>query len=149
PKEFEHNSEHCEENKCPICKEPAIRKCSACHLVTYCSPAHQQQHWNTHRKNCTPFVIKVDPELGHGFYASRDLKAGAIVLVEEAVVQSPGWNLPHFSSVPSCMTCGMVMTMSDTKFCSKCKWPVCSSDCEEFSIHANNEWKFLYTELVP
>ncbi|CAG7786787.1 unnamed protein product, partial [Allacma fusca] len=40
------------ENKCPICKEPATRKCSACHLVSYCSPAHQQQHWKTHRKNC-------------------------------------------------------------------------------------------------
>ncbi|CAG7822180.1 unnamed protein product, partial [Allacma fusca] len=127
------------ENKCPVCGVPAHSKCSACYLVSYCSPAHQKEDWKAHRKNCSSFVIKDDPELGKGFIASRDIKAGVVILDEKPAVQATTWNQPSFFPFPSCMTCGLLMTFEFGKHCSKCKWPVCSRECEELSIHAENE----------
>ena len=38
---------------CPVCEQPATKKCSACNIFKYCSQACQRKHWiKYHKKSC-------------------------------------------------------------------------------------------------
>lgn len=37
---------------CTLCSNPAPFSCSRCHTASYCTPAHQKDHWVTHKDIC-------------------------------------------------------------------------------------------------
>ena len=48
-------------NELRACDSDGTRVCSACRLVSYCSPGCQKQHWKRHKEGTsTPRVVKRD-----------------------------------------------------------------------------------------
>lgn len=78
-----------EKTICAICLAPAEQKCSGCHAVHYCSREHQKEHWKQHKFQCTPARVKEDVTLGRYMEATRDIKAGDIVLKEKPLITGP------------------------------------------------------------
>lgn len=74
---------------CAICLSPAEQKCSGCQAVHYCTRDHQKQHWKMHKNQCSPVRVKEDPVCGRYLEASRDIKAGDIVLKEKPLITGP------------------------------------------------------------
>lgn len=74
---------------CYICLAPSSQKCSGCQAVHYCSREHQKQHWKQHKHQCTPVRVKEDETVGRYLEASRDIKAGDIVMKEKALITGP------------------------------------------------------------
>ncbi|CAG7826737.1 unnamed protein product, partial [Allacma fusca] len=95
-------------------------------------------HWKIHKKDCNCYRIIDEPELGKGFVATREIKAGSIILDELPVVFAPSWD------TPSCITCGVTLPRT-VKYqrCPKCTWPICSLECAKVEIHAENECKLF------
>ncbi|CAG7634371.1 unnamed protein product [Allacma fusca] len=127
------------ESKCEVCSKPAHQKCAGCLAVFYCSSTHQKEHWKSHQRSCSYFVIRDDPQLGRGFYASRDIKAGIIIHEEIPFVFAPSWPANTFSDVPYCVSCGVGSRHIEPTLtrCGKCKWPYCSLECQK--VHTDNE----------
>lgn len=42
---------------CPVCKQPAILKCSLCKDIAYCCKDHQKKDWKSHKNLCRPFEV--------------------------------------------------------------------------------------------
>ncbi|CAG7818534.1 unnamed protein product [Allacma fusca] len=138
------------ESKCEVCNEPAHQKCSGCLAAFYCSPIHQKEHWKAHQKSCAYFVIRDDPQLGKGFYASRNIKAGAIIHEEMPFVFAPSWPVISFKDVCYCIGCGVsnrrTRNPPSLKRCVRCTWPFCSLEC--LKIHTDNECQIFESKRL-
>ena len=81
-------------NKCYKChktgkrKKDKLSKCSKCHSITYCSEECQEEDWPRHSDNCIPVMVKEYREKGHGLVASKDIKMGEQILIDEAFVSN-------------------------------------------------------------
>lgn len=78
-----------DEGVCAICLATAIQKCSGCQAVHYCSKDHQKQHWKEHKNECVPARIREDDKLGRYLEASREIRAGDIVMKEKPLITGP------------------------------------------------------------
>ncbi|CAG7721170.1 unnamed protein product [Allacma fusca] len=136
--------------ECEVCKKPSNQECSACHSANYCSQGHQRKHWQVHKKDCTPIVLRESPALGRHWVASRNLKAGTLILKESPILRSPAWPTSNFGmwvanenplEKAQCLTCGVFLSVvgNDVYRCSKCTWPLCGPECERNPNHLGNE----------
>ena len=78
---------------CVCCQDLGSKKCSRCHSVSYCSPECQRQDWARHKRLCVPAVVAQVPGKGRGLLASRDIKAGELILKDNIVVTWPRSNM--------------------------------------------------------
>ncbi|XP_021949211.1 SET domain-containing protein SmydA-8 [Folsomia candida] len=126
---------------CNLCNAPANKSCSACQ-VKYCSAQHQREDWPTHKNDCCPFKLKTNQKFGRHFVAARRLKAGTLVIQEDPTLCAPR-GLPDGS--PICLSCCVLMESQGKSSyrCSKCAWPICSPECEQHELHAQNECKIF------
>uniref|UniRef100_A0A6P7GC47 Uncharacterized protein LOC114340414 n=1 Tax=Diabrotica virgifera virgifera TaxID=50390 RepID=A0A6P7GC47_DIAVI len=83
------DSDNEEKGSCEVCKSAAVRKCSACKLVFYCSEAHQQEHWKEHKIKCRPFEEQNSKELGRYLQSTRELQPGDVIFSELPLVFGP------------------------------------------------------------
>ncbi|XP_074040747.1 SET domain-containing protein SmydA-8 [Leptinotarsa decemlineata] len=114
--------------KCAECGAPSELKCSACKLVTYCSKEHQKVNWKSHKNLCKPFEIKEDPVLGKCLVATRDLKAGDVILSELPIVYGPRPHMVEEGPVP-CPGCCRLILGENSPRCEGCDFPVCDPNC--------------------
>ncbi|CAG7831900.1 unnamed protein product, partial [Allacma fusca] len=82
-----------------------------------------------------------------GFVATRDIKPGTVILDENPVVVCPF----TFKDPVYCLTCGLVedewqISMRGRR-CTRCKWPICSLECERLAVHAGNECQIFANEM--
>lgn len=116
------------ENKCEVCKNPAKQFCSSCRAVFYCSRDCQKEDWKTHKGKCKPYIIQNHPVYGRHMVASRDIRAGEIILRGQPAVVGP----KHWS-VPLCLGCHKAV---DGSFkCPKCHFPLCDPSCAVSNYH--------------
>ncbi|XP_026322771.1 SET domain-containing protein SmydA-8 [Hyposmocoma kahamanoa] len=115
---------------CAICLAPAEQKCSGCQAVHYCSREHQKEHWKQHKFQCTPARVKDDVKLGRYMEATREIKAGDIVLKEKPLITGPSQITP-----PVCLGCYKLLEEGKTVVCEKCGWPCCSEACTKSDEH--------------
>ncbi|CAG7826396.1 unnamed protein product [Allacma fusca] len=133
-----------EDRECAVCHGEATQRCSACHAAYYCSFEHQKQHWKSHRRQCLPVIVaQRDPGRVPYWVAGRDIKPGSSILKEAPALRWPAWprlNGNNFNLVP-CLTCGKFLQFQTPEWqpCSLCGWPVCSTECEQASIHKDGE----------
>ncbi|XP_049947959.1 SET domain-containing protein SmydA-8-like [Schistocerca serialis cubense] len=78
-----------ERSACAVCGVPAQEACALCEQTSYCGPQHQRQHWPLHRAACSPLRVATSPQLGRYLVATRDLKAGELLLKEQPVAVGP------------------------------------------------------------
>ncbi|KAJ0174416.1 hypothetical protein K1T71_009524 [Dendrolimus kikuchii] len=119
-----------EEGSCIVCLSPAIQKCSGCQLVHYCSKDHQKEHWKQHKHQCSPARVKEDPKFGRYLEATREMKAGDIVMKERPLITGPAQVTP-----PVCLGCYKLLEDGQTLSCEKCGWPFCSEECTKKEEH--------------
>ena len=86
--------------ECPICKKTALSRCGGCNRVGYCSREHQRQDWKVHKANCSLWKVAQSPELGRYLIATREIKAGSIILQEKPLLLVP----PRITA-PVCLGC--------------------------------------------
>ncbi|KAK4873948.1 hypothetical protein RN001_013308 [Aquatica leii] len=115
---------------CEVCHSPASQKCAGCHNVFYCNKEHQKEHWKSHKKQCRPFEMQNDGEIGRHFVATKDIKEGDIIFVEKPMVVGP-----LQLTLPTCMGCGNYINSKSVTQCSKCGWPLCCKECENNPAH--------------
>ncbi|XP_055372325.1 SET domain-containing protein SmydA-8 [Condylostylus longicornis] len=129
----ENSSENCENvNRCAICQIESKLRCSNCNFVYYCSAAHQKQDWKQHKQQCHPFIIKSNEKYGRYLVASRNIRAGEIVLKEKALVSGPSQ-----ITGPVCIGCMKGLEEDDGHTeCDNCGWPICSKECAKIPEHA-------------
>ncbi|XP_038113479.1 SET domain-containing protein SmydA-8 [Culex quinquefasciatus] len=115
---------------CPVCNEPATKRCSGCSAMYYCSVDHQKQDWKNHKNVCHPFKICSDERFGRYLVATKDIKAGEVVLKESPLVQGPAQ-----ITAPVCVGC--LQGLVEKKFleCERCGWPVCRRECQDRPGH--------------
>ncbi|CAL4065040.1 unnamed protein product [Meganyctiphanes norvegica] len=113
---------------CATCSEFAETRCTGCKIVFYCSRDCQKKGWNMHKDSCRPFAISRSKELGKHLIASRDLDVDTIIVTEAPLVLAP-----KQVSEPLCLGC--YKKVSGDYRCSKCKWPLCSNECEGKPYH--------------
>jgi len=89
-----------ESSNCPVCSSFANFRCSGCAKVRYCSRDHQKQHWKLHKTDCCCWKIGEDGKVGRHLVASRDIKAGEIVIKEKPLLLTPPKITP-----PVCLGC--------------------------------------------
>ncbi|KAK7084473.1 hypothetical protein SK128_012411 [Halocaridina rubra] len=116
------------ENKCEICKKAAKQFCSSCRAVFYCSRECQKEDWKTHKIKCKLFVVQNHPIYGRHMVATRDIRAGEIILKEAPLIVGPKQR-----SVPICLGCHK--PVSGSYACSKCHFPMCAPSCESSKYH--------------
>ena len=78
--------------KCKKCKKvydknTKIKVCK-CHSVSYCGEACQREDWPRHIHNCVPVMVKEYGEKGKGLVASKAIKMGELILIDEATVSN-------------------------------------------------------------
>jgi hypothetical protein len=113
--------------KCSLCGSPAPTKCAGCLRVAYCSADHQKKHWRKeHRLRCSLFKIDHDDKVGRYVVATRDIKAGEIIIEEQPVTAGPKQFTPAV-----CLGC--FDPVDGSYVCSGCGWPMCGSECEKRS----------------
>lgn len=78
-----------EQSECVVCSKPAIQKCSGCQSVHYCSKEHQKEDWKLHKLQCSPARVKQDENVGRYLEATRDIKAGDIIMKESSLLTGP------------------------------------------------------------
>ncbi|CAL8113483.1 unnamed protein product [Orchesella dallaii] len=117
---------------CPICKKVADKKCSGCHNISYCSSEHQKKHWKIHKNECRMFAVKRNEIYGRYLVATRDIPQGTVIFTDEPIATGP-----KRCTYPVCLTC--YKQLDGSYRCSKCTFPMCSEECEQDPIHADNE----------
>ncbi|XP_038222463.1 SET domain-containing protein SmydA-8 [Zerene cesonia] len=115
---------------CAICLEPTEHKCSNCQSVHYCSRDHQKQDWKVHKHRCTPARIREDPKYGRYLEATKNIRAGDIILNESPLITGPAQVTP-----PVCLGCYKLLEKEKVVSCEKCGWPFCSKECTEKEVH--------------
>ncbi|KAJ6634117.1 SET domain-containing protein SmydA-8, isoform A [Pseudolycoriella hygida] len=128
---------------CAVCGVSAVLKCGGCKNIVYCGKEHQKVHWKSGHKNlCKIYEITSNDKFGRHCIASRDIKQNEIILREQPLVLGPKVVSPAL-----CLGCNqnLELTEMQTDFfkCSKCKWPLCSKNCEKSKFHVA-ECNLLY-----
>ncbi|XP_053610577.1 SET domain-containing protein SmydA-8-like [Plodia interpunctella] len=113
-----------ERGPCRVCLTQTEHKCSGCQDVHYCTREHQKQDWKQHKHQCVPARVKADPTFGRYLEATRDIKAGDIILKEKPLMNGPMQVTP-----PVCLGCYKLLEEGKTVDCIKCGWPCCSEAC--------------------
>ncbi|CAG9864920.1 unnamed protein product [Phyllotreta striolata] len=119
-----------DEAKCEVCDKQASHRCSSCHNARYCCREHQKAHWKQHKPNCRPFKICKDDVLGRHAKATKAINPGEVILQEHPLIWGPALN-----TIPVCLGCCKPVDENNSKPCSKCGWPMCSSLCEQAPCH--------------
>ncbi|XP_017885762.1 SET domain-containing protein SmydA-8-like isoform X2 [Ceratina calcarata] len=132
---------------CRICSKASVLKCSACEDVYYCGKRHQKKDWDEHSKLCKPFKVARNELLGRHYVATRNIKAGEIVLRDE----KPMVDGPMNNCMPVCLRCYTVLKKSIATPCEKCGWPLCGK-CNEHGLEcefttSRRETKVSITEF--
>ncbi|XP_055598472.1 SET domain-containing protein SmydA-8-like [Uranotaenia lowii] len=115
---------------CPVCNQPAKKRCSGCSSAYYCSVDHQRQDWKHHKNVCHPFKICSDERYGRYLVATKDIKAGEVVLKESPLVQGPAQ-----ITGPVCVGCLEGLKENQFLECERCGWPVCKRECQNNPSH--------------
>ncbi|EAT46912.1 AAEL001936-PA [Aedes aegypti] len=115
---------------CPVCNQPAKKRCSGCSAAYYCSVEHQRQDWKNHKNVCHPFKICSDERYGRYMMATKDIKAGDVVLKESPLVYGPAQ-----ITNPVCVGCLQGLTENQFLECERCGWPVCKRECQDHPSH--------------
>ncbi|XP_055531487.1 SET domain-containing protein SmydA-8 [Wyeomyia smithii] len=115
---------------CPVCNQPATKRCSGCSAVYYCGVEHQKQDWKNHKNACHPFKICSDERFGRYLVATKDIKAGEIVLKESPLVYGPAQ-----VTAPVCVGCLQGLVENQFLECERCGWPVCQRKCQDHPSH--------------
>lgn len=80
------------------------------------------------------FQISSNQTLGRHIIATRNIKAGEIILRECPLVVGP-----KIASHPVCLGCHKQLTLDNSNKdfykCTKCRWPVCNILCETSKFH--------------
>ncbi|XP_060804980.1 SET domain-containing protein SmydA-8 [Amyelois transitella] len=118
-------------NLCRVCLTPTEHKCSGCQEVNYCTREHQKQDWKQHRTQCVPARVREDDTFGRYLEATREIKAGDIVIKENPLITGPTLMTP-----PVCLGCYKLLEEDKTVDCVNCGWPCCSDDCARREEHA-------------
>lgn len=114
---------------CANCGFLATLRCGNCRQAFYCKRECQRDHWKTtHKDQCRPYQVLESPELGRYMVASRDLKAGDVILKDEPLVIGP-----KQITEPICLGC--YKRVDGSYRCQKCHWPLCGPQCEKSSDH--------------
>lgn len=105
-----------------LCGRPAEQRCAGCSDVHYCGRPCQRKHWKTHRLACRAYCVDSSPLVGRRLKASRDLKAGEVILRDKPLVVGPK------SFKPVCLGCyGPIKGRIQ---CALCGWLMCGDrDC--------------------
>lgn len=122
-------------DQCAVCGSGVSVVCSQCETVAYCGPEHQKSHWLEHKTLCTPYTIQHSETFGRYLVASRDIKAGEVILKELPLVLGP-----RVDSVPICIGCYQPLPVYHQNRCSRCQVaPVCDVQCERHGDHSEME----------
>uniref|UniRef100_A0A0P4VWD8 MYND-type domain-containing protein n=1 Tax=Scylla olivacea TaxID=85551 RepID=A0A0P4VWD8_SCYOL len=113
---------------CEVCRKPAKQFCSSCRSVFYCSRDCQKQDWKTHKTRCKPYVIQNHPVFGRHMVATRDIRAGEVILREAPVVVGPKQRSP-----PLCLGCHR--PPDGSYCCPSCHYPLCGPPCRASPVH--------------
>ncbi|XP_063848062.1 SET domain-containing protein SmydA-8-like isoform X2 [Scylla paramamosain] len=114
---------------CANCGFLAKLRCSNCRQAFYCKRECQREHWKQgHKDQCQPFQVLHSPELGRYMVASRDLKAGDIILREDPIVVGP-----KQVTEPVCLGC--YKRVDGSYRCERCGWPMCGPQCCSSADH--------------
>ena len=70
--------------KCFICPNIAKYKCPKCEKILFCDEDHGRLHIREDTGHCFPYKVE-----NNNLVASRDIKPGEIILIQEPVVKSP------------------------------------------------------------
>lgn len=119
-----------EDSKCEVCQNPAEHRCGSCHDAHYCCKEHQKIDWKNHKRNCRPFKVHSNDILGRHIKATKGINPGDIILQENPLIWGPAQ-----TTVPVCLGCCRAINENNSKPCSKCGWPMCSSLCEKAPCH--------------
>ena len=75
--------------------------------------------------------------------ASRDLRAGDIVLKERVCVHTP--NLEN--SPPVCVVCYRLLSPASFRPCKRCLVPTCGEECAKSDAHKVSKITLLFSHL--
>ncbi|XP_037828330.1 SET domain-containing protein SmydA-8 [Lucilia sericata] len=117
-------------NPCTICKTETKNSCSNCKQVFYCCVEHQKQDWKNHKKNCHPYKIVQNEELGRHLITTRTIKPFEIILKEAPLFRGPSQLTP-----PVCLGCLNAIEPTDYINCEQCGWPLCGVECKNKDEH--------------
>ncbi|XP_061938952.1 SET domain-containing protein SmydA-8-like isoform X1 [Apis cerana] len=87
-------------------------------------------------KSSTTYKILQNDKVGRYMVANKELEAG-----EEIVSEMPFIVGPKAATYPLCLSCYVSWppTLNEKPLCSKCGWPVCSTECENQPQHKDYE----------
>jgi len=113
-------------SNCEVCSSTSgLLKCAGCRKVCYCTKDHQKSHWKQHKSSCFPAIIKENDVLNRHLVTTKDFAQGDLIFREKPLVSGPNIH----EDLPVCLSC---YNLVETGYCcSKCKWSVCSPDCEK------------------
>ena len=79
---------------CNFCKvdpkgKEKLKSC-VCGKVSYCSKDCQVKDWKVHKPSCPPYVMRESPGKGRGFFATRKIKEGQLILEEYSLLVLTG-----------------------------------------------------------
>ncbi|MCL4144495.1 UNVERIFIED_CONTAM: hypothetical protein GTU68_042503 [Idotea baltica] len=115
---------------CRECKgsSKSPRCCGGCWQVWYCSKAHQVSGWPKHQRDCKPYKIAQNPEVGRYLVATKDIKFGELILEDPTLIMGP-----KTITEPVCLACYRPVEGKYT--CKKCGFPMCDKDCASADSH--------------
>jgi len=113
-----------DKSECSLCQAPTSLSCSACR-VACCS-----LHLTAHRPAdvCLPFTVRVGEGVGRYVVATRDIKAGQVILEDR-----PACLGPCFDTEAVCVEC--LGRPDGSVFCHLCQLPLCSEACRDGPNH--------------
>ena len=88
----------------------------------------QVKGWQKHKSKCRPWQITRSPIIGRYLIATRDIKAGEIIIDESAIMLGP-----KQITEPVCLTC--YRPVDGSYMCSNCGFPMCDADCQSSDSH--------------
>ena len=132
--------------ECFLCTDTTtnIRTCQHCTLVSSCSK-HSEKHSSGYSR-CFPIKVQETESRGRVLVATRLIKPGEIVLVEESAVKGFLHNFkvrmisrryysgPCTKSKPQCLGCFNTLAKNRVP-CRQCGYPLCSAKCAKSKEH--------------
>jgi len=116
------------ETPCIYCGDREdISQCRKCDDAWLC-PTHEEPHCGRDPSECAPFKVEQDEKSGRYLVATRDIEKGSVILRDQASVLGPMITKTKLA----CLNC---LATEGLRPCSRCKWPVCSSECEDGMWH--------------